>query len=747
MSAESEQQLTPARLPTGGTFLLLATVSVFLSASLLFAVQPLFARMTLPLLGGAPGVWTTALAFYQTALVVGYLYADRISNLRSTRNQALVHLCVLAAAALVALPLSVSTLLGPPPSGAPIPWLLGIFSISVGAPFVALAATAPLVQAWVAKAAPGVNPYPLYAASNAGSFISLLAYPFLIEPIIGVGSQRWIWSVGFVLIAGLLAFVGYLAAKRSEKTDPRPESVGVASDQRVGNWRERFLWAACAFAPSLLLSGVTAHIATDVASGPFLWVIPLALYLMTFVVAFADRQRVSPELMTALRTLGVLTLAAAMTTNAKLGWLGSLALHLAVFVICALACHMELARRRPDPSRLTDFYLWMSIGGACGGIFAGLIAPVIFDSVLEYRLALIFCLLVGPWVFVTKPQALAVCALVAVATGAYLAWDLVNGSVPEMTVQLAALGIVFCALFVLRSPPALGAFAAIILLVLPLGVYDVKAVVQERSFFGVLRVKDENTWRTLTHGTTLHGVASLDPARARDPLSYYASDTPLGATAEKVGNIKPNATIGVIGLGAGSLACHAKAGQTWKFFEIDPAIVALSTERDIFQFLKLCTPKAEVIEGDARLTLAQQPLSSFDYLLVDAFSSDMVPAHLLTREALNLYISRLKPGGVAVLHLSNRYMALIAPVIAGARANGHAAWVAKFISAADQVTSDRYYDSSSVTAVMIAATPADLEPYFGVAAWENPKPDLKRAWTDDHADLIGSIIASRRGEE
>lgn len=754
----STVETAPARPPGAGLLLLVATIAIFASASLLFALQPLFAKLALPLLGGSPAVWTTALAFYQAALVAGYLYADRLQRLRKLGMQAGLHGVVLALAAAVALPLGVTGLLGDPPSGAPTLWFLGVLALSIGAPFIALSATAPLVQAWVARGAPGVDPYPLYAASNLGSFASLLAYPLLIEPAFGGQAQAQGWSIGFLAGAVLITAAGLIAARTGAGAQAaEPAAAEPAKPEAATRWRERAIWAACAFAPSLLLAGVTVHISTDVAAVPLLWAVPLALYLLTFVIAFASRPFVTPGVMVLARLVLVFALAALAAGDARvsfIGWVEDLAVHLTAFFVATLACHLELARRKPEPARLTDFYLWMSVGGALGGAFAGLLAPAIFNAVHEYPLALVACLLVAPWGKLDSERlwsGVILATLVIVILGGFVLAErltpqvLFNSMAPILVAAAIGLGLV--AFRSRENAPMVAVLAACAFLLKP--VFDPTQGVRltERSFFGVHRVRDTPDWRLLTHGTTLHGVKALDPARAFTPLAYYAPPTPIGSAIRMTGELRPNARIGIIGLGSGATACLARPGQSWTFFEIDPDIVDIAKRPGLFDFVRTCTPKARIILGDARLTLGAEPERSYDLILVDAFSSATIPAHLLTREAIALYRSKLKPGGVVLMHVSNRYLALVGPLGDIAAADEIPALVANHFPNYERSDPKRIYDISASTVVALGADDAALLPYSIDPLWTSFEGPGRRLWTDDYQNVVGAILAKRRDEQ
>lgn len=734
-----------ARKPAAGALIPVATAAIFASACLLFAVQPLFAKLTLPLLGGSPAVWTTALAFYQAALVAGYLYADALQRQKRLAVQAGVHGVVLVVAALLALPLAVSDLLGPPPPGAPVAWLLGVFAVSVGPPFIALAATAPLVQAWVARAAPDRDPYPLYAASNLGSFLALLAYPLAVEPLLGGRETSLGWSVGFAL-AGVLILAAGLLSARSSAAAAEPE---VLTPERKTTWAERAIWAGCAAGPSLLLAAVTAHVTTDVAAMPLLWAVPLALYLLTFVIAFSARPFLSAEAMLYARVFAVFTVAVLQASDVWLDWGGELVVHILVFFVVTLACHLELARRRPEPARLTEFYLWMSIGGALGGAFAGLVAPQIFARIYEYPLALALCLLIAPWgrAQVSAAMLFTAGAMAVAACGALAFLKLSQDWAPSPAIAIAVIAMGFAALWVRAWPPAAAGLAGLAFLADPIASPPSGAAYEARSFFGVHRVRDYAMWRLLTHGTTLHGVKNTLPGRDREPVTYYHVGTPLGGTLARLRST-PGAKIGVVGLGAGGTACHAVSGQDWTYFEIDPAVVKIAQDPALFGFLGNCAPDARIVLGDARLTLADEPDGAYDLLLIDAFSSATIPAHLLTKEAIELYLSKLKPDGAVLLHISNRNMSLIDPLADIAEAVGAPARLAEHVPLEPANPDDpaEMYTDSTVTAVLMARDERGLLRFIATADWTRMDPPGERVWTDDYQNVLGAILKQMQGQ-
>lgn len=509
-------------------------------------------------------------------------------------------------------------------------WLLAAFAASVGAPFFAVAANAPLLQAWFSRTGHphSADPYFLYGASYVGSFVALLSYPVIFEPLLPLGAQSRLWTAGYFLLAAAVACCWYAARSR--------RGVGLAKPAQAGprirvNWRTRLGWIGWAFVPSAYLVAVTAYLSTNIAAAPFLWVVPLAVFLLSFMLAFQREPLIPLRAMQLMLPVVIVAAALTMLGISALGMVGAIAINVFALFVVAMTWHGELFLRRPATSHLTEFYLFMSIGGVLGGAFTSLAAPVLFDSVLEFPLLLAAALLAVP-----ECRALARRPIGSVLAGIAL--------LPLAGLHLTAAG-----------------------------------EYQERSFFGVLRTKtaQDGAFRLLLHGTTLHGAQRLSeinsPNAVRpEPLTYYGADGPIadGLRLARVASPSGALDVGVVGLGAGSLACYAQPGDTWRFFEIDPAVVRMAQDPAWFTFLHVCAPAAPIVQGDARLTIAAEPKSSFDVLVLDAFSSDAIPVHLLTREALRLYWQKIRPGGVLLVHISNRYMELESVVGATASAGG-----------------------------------------------------------------------------
>ena len=746
---------------------ILFAVAIFTSAALVFVVQPMVTKLVLPMLGGSPSVWNTSMVFFQAALLAGYAYAHALQRVRSLKSQLAVHLCLLLAAALF-LPLKINGLLGDPDSATPVGWLLATLTLSVGAPFAVLSATAPLMQAWYARVrvghADGQNPYVLYAASNLGSFLALLAYPVVIEPLMSLSGQRAGWSGGyaaFMLMVVALAFVVW-RRRLDVTTEPPPLAVSPPIA-----WRDKAVLVLLAAAPSSLMLGVTAHLSTDVASAPFLWVIPLALYLLTFVIAFQTRPWIplSVTLLLAGAFGGICVVFTAFRSGA---WPTMFVIHLATFFLLALMCHQRLAARRPAPDRLTEFYLLMSLGGVVGGAFTALLAPVIFDMVWEYPLVLVLVGFARPWsrrpIRTWEVFAFLLGLLICVVPPALSStfqhnWDLAwkfNRVVPWRMAELTQIilgGVAIIAFFLRNRSYAYVALLAAMSLSAQTIARGYDWSFTERSFFGVMRVANRPDPRlggdvhVLMHGTTLHGAQARAPAFACMPTLYYAPQTPIGQTMLAVRQRAPGVNIGVVGQGSGAMAAYKRASDHLTFFEIDPMVDRLSRDPKWFTYIDGCAqtggsggPVRTVI-GDARLTMAHEPAGAYDLLLIDAFSSDAVPTHLLTREAIAGYLKLLKPTGVVILHLSNRNLDITRPAEAAARAlnapHMHQIYV-ESENAPDMA-------EASTEALILSPTEAGLAQFRADPRWQSlPDPQV-RPWTDDYVNLFGALWRHIKG--
>jgi spermidine synthase len=722
------------------------TAAIFVSAALLFAVQPMFTKMVLPRFGGAPSVWSVAIVFFQAALLAGYAYAHWLTRYAGGRASVLVHLAVMIAAAF-ALPLAIAQGWGRPPAAGEALWLIGLFSASIGLPFFALAANSPLLQAWFARTdhPAARDPYFLYAAGNAGSFLALISYPVVVEPLVRLRDQAESWSIGFCLLIALIAACGALlwrcrdaAATAAIERDAAPTPT----------WREAASWLALAAVPSGLLVAVTAHISTDVAAVPLLWVLPLALYLLTFVIVFARRPIIPHRLVVALQPPCVVALAAVIIFNPLKPILALVALHLGVFFINVLMCHGELARRRPPPKDLTAFYLWMSAGGLIGGVGAGVIAPHVFSWVAEYPILIALALLCRPGLALPRARGWRMLLLGGLAAGTLvvIACALFPVTLAERTFDWTVGALLVASLLFWRAPLPLAATVAFVLLVTH-SVLEQADAVSVRSFFGVSKISQtgDGQFRLLQHGTTLHGgqrirepdglPAAIDPPEA---LLYYWDGSALAQAFEAARTVTGGPMrIAVIGLGTGTLACRADADDTLHYYEIDPAIVRIARDPLLFSFLWVCRPNVPVILGDARLTLAEAPDGAYDLVIVDAFSSDAIPVHLLTREAMAGYLRKLGPHGMIVMHVSNRHLELASVVTGIAAANGLLARVSD-ANDPDEIANPYKYAG---TVVAVARSEEDFGELAQAADWERKAPDPAQwVWSDDYSNIVGAVI-------
>ena len=658
----------------------LFVVAILAGSFLLFLVQPMVARMALPRLGGAPAVWNSAMLVYQALLLGGYGYAHLLGRLRAPQ-QAAVHMALLLAAALW---LPIGLINAPLPAGAEpvlwVPWLLGA---SIGPLFFAVAAQAPLLQRWYAQASGGRDPYPLYAASNLGSFGGLIAYPLLVEPLLASRAQSLVWSIGYGIVILLVAGCAW-AVSRMPAIAPgnAPELSPAPSARQIGHW------VLLAFVPSGLMLAATTYITTDIVAMPLLWVIPLGLYLLSFSIAFASR-RGPAEIITRLAPLVVLLFGGIMVSGFEARAYLNAILALILLFVVAVALHTALYRARPAADRLTGFYLAMSFGGALGGVFAALISPLLFDWTWEYPLLLLLAgllvpqelvilLLARPWGNDAQRRrifTLAI-ALVVLLLGLAVARD------PNQFDDGFARAALFAAIVALGLIALGRRTAYLIVLVGALAMFggyrslalSLDGHVRTRSYFGIYTIRGNQTVRQLAHGTTIHGTQLLGSlARETTPTTYYAPGSGIGQAMRAAPRLfGPAARIAVVGLGTGTLACYAQPGQNWRIYEIDPAIARIARTR--FSYLSRCLPGAEIVLGDARLNIAASPAGGRDLIALDAFSSDAVPMHLLTQEAFAAYARALSPRGLLMVHISNRFLDLEPVVAAAARRQGwHAA--------------------------------------------------------------------------
>ena len=651
----------------------LFVAAILAGSFLLFLVQPMVARMALPKLGGAPAVWNSAMLVYQALLLGGYAYAHWLGRV-PPRMQAVIHLAVLAIAALW-LPIGLFAM-ELPADAQPAIWVPWLFGASIGPLFFAIAAQAPLLQRWYSVATHGRDLYQLYAASNIGIFGGLLAYPLLVEPTMALDSLRWMWTAGYALGFLLIAGCALLLPRRAEG-EPH-----VAHHSPAPGWRQVLHWVVLALVPSGLMLATTTFLTTDIVAVPLLWVVPLGLYLLSFSVAFSDNRLIA-ELFGKVTPLALLLFGATLIAGGKDYPYLNAFIGLALLFLVSVGLHSRMYALRPAPDRLTGFYLAMSVGGALGGVFSGLIAPIVFDWTYEYPLLILAAGMLVPQIFLFpaiaklwrgEPQIMrikALCVLLAVSILVLVGLDDHFAWLGAKQTNLAFMAVAVVGVLSIGNRLAFVVSLAGAIFLFG-GYHSVELSLhgaRTRSYFGVYTVSQNDTERVLAHGTTVHGIQWLG-ANSRVPTSYYVSRSGIGqamlALPELYG---PNARVGVVGLGAGTLSCYAHSGEQWRFYEIDPAVVGIARDSGKFTFLSQCLPHPDIVIGDARLRLAQEPDKRFDLLALDAFSSDAVPMHLMTDEAFQTYARVLAPNGLLMVHISNRYLDL-APVVAAAAERG-----------------------------------------------------------------------------
>jgi spermidine synthase len=722
---------------------LIVAVTLFVGSLLMFLLEPMIARMLLPLLGGAPMVWNTCVLFFQASLLGGYAYAHGVRRWLGPRAHVITYLAVLALACF-SLPVAIRSE-APPGSTTPQAWLLLALTGSVGLPFVALAACAPSLQCWFSDGDdPGASdPYFLYAASNAGSLVALILYPGLIEPWLPLAAQRRAWAIGFVLF-GLLAASSAFVTRRVRSKGSASARPAV-QEGRI-EWRERLMWIALAAAPASLMLAVTNYLSTDIAAVPLLWIVPLSIYLLTFVIAFGSQSSTWSRI--ASRRLPLA--AAALTLFMAAGVGGPLwfviPLHLVTVALASMACHGALAESRPAAFHLTEYYFWLAAGGALGGLFNTFIAPLVFNAVLEYPLALVAATALGAGGLVGRSRSDTSTnrwrSLFPLAVGAVTAAALfaVRESDPPASTLLPVLGIPAFMAFSQAGRPRRFALSLAAMLVAAFLVWSPYGHVlhRERTFFGVYRVTADIGRRThsLYHGTTLHGVEALEGSDRGEPLTYYHRRGPFGQAFETLPAMSQARQVAVIGLGIGSLAAYATAQQQWTFYEIDPAVERIARTRRFFTHLDDCGSRCRVVLGDARLSLNREPEGRFGLLVLDAFSSDAIPVHLITREALSLYTARLTADGVLAFHVSNRHLSLV-PVLANLAADAGLPAVQQFHQATpDEIRTGR---SGSQWVVMTRAFET-IRPLLEDDRWRRLPPHASGPlWTDDFSNIVSIL--------
>jgi hypothetical protein len=739
--------------------LIVYTAAIFVSALLLFSVQPLFTKMVLPRLGGSPAVWSVAMVFFQSLLLAGYAYAHYLTLLRNRLLPIVIHL-VLLVIALLSLPLSIAGGWGEPPTSGYAFWLLGLFTVSIGLPFFALAANNPLLQAWFFRSGhpSGPDPYFLYASSNIGSFLALLSYPVLLEPMFTLRTQNLIWTGGYGVLIVLIAACGVLLLRSPVMVIA--DTAADDADAPAPPWILRARWIFLAAVPSGLLIAVTAHISTDVAAAPLLWVLPLSIYLLTWVLVFQSRPLLPHKWMLMAQPLAITGVIVLLAVGGEQNLLLTLGGHQLCFFVIAMACHGELARTRPTAKYLTGFYVALSFGGMVGGLFAGLIAPFAFSWVAEYPILLALAALCRPpggaerlsrwsawyWPF------LAVLAVALIAPS----WSdskIMHWLDDNRVWMIGAVGVLSALLALGLNANRWKIFATIAVALVLIRAYpaDDGRVETVRSFFGVHKivVTPHGQYHVLMHGTTIHGAQKLQnddgtPVTGRpEPISYYHKDGGIGQAITAVRERKgAPLRVAVIGLGSGTLACASEPGETWKFFEIDQTMVDTARDPKYFTYIRDCEPDLKPVIGDARLTFAREPDGVYDLIIVDAYSSDAIPIHLATEEAMAIYKAKLSPQGAVVMHVSNRHLELASVIVGIADANDLKSWV----YSEDSNRDNEYIFATSV--VVCAREEADVGKLASSDVWALTEADeTQRVWTDDYSNVLGAVYRRLRDGE
>lgn len=736
-----------ARRDLGPLFVL----TIFVGSFLLFLVQPMIARMALPRLGGAPAVWNSAMLVYQALLLAGYGWAHALTRF-GVRTQSQIQLVLLAAAAFL-LPIHLADRLLPA-NASPVLWVPWLLLLSIGPLFLAVSAQAPLIQRWYAAATGGRDPYPLYAASNLGSFTGLLSYPLLVEPRLTLGAQSALWTGGYVALvlltlicAAILPRAGLDTSDAGTVTEPAPE------------FAQKLKWVVLAFVPSGLMLSTTTYLTTDVMAMPMIWVIPLGLYLLSFTVAFSENRGVAISF-TRLAPLVILTMGGLSLSNSTGYPLLAMSAEMLLLFTVAVALHSQMYVSRPAPRYLTAFYLCMSVGGVLGGVFAALIAPLVFDWTYEHPILILLAGLLVPqtvligaaerlWgggrgsrIAITIVYVLLVAVIAWLAIGQPTPWLRNNG--PMMGAASIGILTLFC---IGRRGPFLIGLAAMVLV---FGGWDSLARSvhgdRYRSYFGIYTILDDPEARTLAHGTTQHGAQFRTPGRERELTTYYSPFSGVGQALLRLpGIVGPNARIGVVGLGTGTLACYSRPGQDWRIFEIDPTVVHIARDSGRFTFLARCNPNARIVLGDARLSLKTLPTHGLDFLALDAFSSDAIPMHLLTREAFAIYGRILDRQGLLLVHISNRFFDLEPVVAAAAREAGWSGArydddVGAYHNRSPRIATSNWIllsrDPASLASVTVDPPP--------LGKWRPLRADADFAgWTDDYASVLPLVKAFR----
>lgn len=696
----------------------------------------------LPLFGGSPAIWITSMLFFQGMLLCGYTYAHFGRHLIGSHVHSVIHI-MLVILALTTLPIELSRDLQNRIYDYPVIAVLYVLLITIGLPFFVLSAGAPLLQKWFSFThdPDAKDPYFLYRASNFGSLLALIAYPVLIEPnaSLKLQSQLWAWGYWSLVILVFLAFI----ATRKNFSDFHENNSKVTNSSV--SLKDRIYWVSLAFVPSLFLLSVTAFLTTNITPFPMLWILPLALYLGTYIMAFSKRPYFGSDFYSRWLPILVIPLSMVVILESSYPMLPISLLYMVVFAVVSLMCHTRLSETRPVTHHLTEFYLCIAIGGALGGVFAALVAPIIFNTLAEYPLVVVLACLIRPnnmkkhdidWKDIAVP--IVIFIYVVVSDGIMDAIQVAAGTVKT----IAVIGVPLLVCFLVSENRIRFAFSVAALFISCSLVQistDGNVLLSERSFFGIHRVirSNDKKFHVLTHGVTIHGKQSLVQTKRSIPLTYYHPTGPIGQVFQVLDKVNPPKKVGIVGLGVGSLASYAQSNAKFTFYEIDPIVISIANNKQFFTFLSDSQGDIETVLGDARLTLQQATDHHYDLLVLDAFSSDAIPVHLLTYEAVQIYFSKIKYDGVVAFHITNRYLDLV-PVLAKI---AHHIGV-PFICQDDSYFSDEEREEGKLesTWFVMSNNKEIVDILLKNGRWEKPVfPSKGRIWSDDYSNILSAI--------
>jgi hypothetical protein len=733
--------------------LIACSAGVFLSAGLVFLIQPLFARLLLPEFGGSPSVWNTCTVFFQTTLLLGYCYTWLSTKWLSPRNQIALH-CALLLLTLVQLPIGLRILGTEVITTSPALQLLTLLTLSIGGPYFAVSTTTPLLQHWFSRSRHKLarDPYFFYAISNCGSILGLLTYPLIVERLFDLNSQGLTWTIGYGILVGLTIVCGCLTLRGLAKEPPTStddDSTGRSGERNVDAGSQlsdrpmtglrRLRWVVLALVPSAMMLAVTTRVTTDVAAVPLLWVLPLVAYLATYINAFARRpllkfDRLLPVLFPALMVAAWMSLVGPRSQLRA-------AFEIVMFLICGIVLHGELAADRPSTKYLTEYYFWMALGGCLGGTLVGIVAPAVFPSYVEFPLILVLAALTQQEC--SKPGSgkshkfnrvfRVLATIIVCGTGMIICFVDVWASALATTSQFV--GFAALAIFFLMNHARGFALSLALVLIPAVLIPATNTLARKRTFFGVHRVFYEEDHaagyrvHTLAHGTTVHGEQVISPASLRSvPRTYYGPTGPIGQALSLAGAEKDARNVAVVGLGSGALMTYSKAGDQFDFFEIDPAVRDIAEDPDLFTYLSCGEGKQLVIIGDGRLKLAEADPETYDVIVLDAFGSDSIPVHLLTAEALDVFMSRLKSDGTLIVHISNRHLDL-EPVL------GRYAVDRKLEALVCIKSADASRGQLPTHAMAITRSPELISLLSALPGWHEPRNNTA-LWTDSHSSIF-----------